>query len=80
MGMYDLHNVGIKNETIACSHRDGDNRSAERAEGARGKAFTCVKRAKIFQLINYLCRRGQLINDVGSMRIYTRQRVCLHYD
>ena len=40
-------------------------RAAERADGARGKAFTRAKRAKNFQLINYSCRRGQLINGVG---------------
>ena len=45
-------------------------RATERAEGARGKGFMHAKSAKSVQLINYLCRHGQLINSVGS--------TCLH--
>ena len=46
-------------------------RAAERAEQrGPGEKLTRAKRAKMFQLINYSYRRGQLINGVGS--------ACLH--
>ena len=32
-----------------------------------------VSRAKIFKLINYLCRHGQLMNGVGSTSLNTSE-------
>ena len=43
------------------------HRAAERADGTRGKGFTCAKCTKIYKLFS---TRGQLINSVSSM--------CLH--
>ena len=37
--------------------------------------LSCAKRAKIFQLIIFCSRRGQLINGVGSMCVFTRTSV-----
>ena len=67
VAMYSV--VNTKGEIIVCS-------TTERAEGARGKAFTCKLRTNL--LIIY-SRHGKLNNGVRSTCLHTCQLICLHY-